>query len=93
MAVNSISPLQAPQIGSSSFSPLSKKQPATETQVQARKDSLELSGQAQQIRDTKKTENLQQVQSQINAGYFNRPDVVRETASRISKAFPKEIKI
>lgn len=92
MNIDSLSPLKAPEIGSQASARVDDRQPASEPQVRERKDTLELSSQAQEIRDSQRDETLGQIQAQINAGFFNRPEVIRETASRISSALSSDIR-
>ena len=92
MNVNSVNPLQAPSIGAKSTQRVDEQQPASETQARERRDTLELSNEAQDIRDTQRSESLAQIQSQINAGYFNRPEVIRETAVQINKELNSEVR-
>lgn len=92
MAINSISPLKTQQInpGIAPTRITENKPGAEETpQVKERRDTLELSGevqqQQQQVRDASRTESLQQIQTQISSGFYNQPDIIRETAARISR--------
>lgn len=88
MAINSIPPLKTPQINANTAPVRVSERPATETtqQVQQRKDVLELSGQNQNqpVRETNRNETLQRIQAQLSSGYYNRPEVLQETASRIA---------
>lgn len=95
MAISAVTPqVQAPQLGSPITPRVGDKQPASETQVRERRDTLELSSAAQGLRDTQRNERIAQIQSQINSGYYNRPEVLRETASRaVRDLFPKDISI
>ncbi len=90
MDIKSISPLQAPKIGAQSAQRVDEQQPAAENQVRERRDTLELSDQAQEIRDDQRVEVLQEVQSQINSGFFNRPEIIKETASRIARVVTRK---
>lgn len=90
MDIKSISPVQAPKIGATNTQRVDEKQPAAENQVRERRDTLELSGQAQEIRDDQRVEVLQEVQSQINSGFFNRPEIIKETASRIARVVTRK---
>ncbi len=92
MNVNPVNPLQAPKIGSQSAPRVDDQQPANEVQARERRDTLELSNEAQDIRENQRNESLAQIQSQINAGYFNRPEVIRETAVQINKELNSEIR-
>lgn len=51
-----------------------------------RRDRLELSPQAQNLRDTQRSEKLSQVRSRLSSGYYNTPEVISETAKLIDKA-------
>ena len=93
MAINSISPLSTQPINPGTTTRVSERPPVAEenSQVRERKDTLELSGQVQQqqqvqqVRDTNRTESLQQIQSQMSSGFYSQPDVLRETAVRIAR--------
>jgi LAS superfamily LD-carboxypeptidase LdcB len=86
MAINSIPPLKTPQVNANTAPARVAERPATETvqQVQQRKDVLELSGQNQPVRENNRNEMLQRIQTQMSSGYYNRPEVLQETASRIA---------
>ncbi len=92
MTIKSLPPLQAPQPGSPAASRVDERQPASETQVKERKDTLELSSQAQEILDTQREESLQQIQVQVNSGFFNRSEVIRETAVKINNQLSSEVR-
>lgn len=51
-----------------------------------REDALEISDRARELSEKSTTENFAQVQSQINAGYYNRPDVLRQTAAKLAQS-------
>lgn len=90
MAINSIPPLKTPPINANTAPARVSERPATvETsqQVQQRKDVLELSGQNQNqpVRETNRSETLNRVQAQVSSGYYNRPEVLQETAARIAR--------
>jgi hypothetical protein len=52
---------------------------SSESAGKARIDSLEISAEAQK---------LQPIQTKINEGFYNKPEIIREVASRIAKQFP-----
>ncbi len=88
-------PLQAPKVG---VNPKDKKvaleDPASEVQARQQEDILELSKEAKRVQEVQNTERLRQVQSQVNAGFYNRPEIIRETASRILRlVFNRDITI
>lgn len=87
MAINSIPPLKTPQINANTAPTRVNERPAAETtqQVQQRKDILELSGQNQPVRENNRNDTLQRVQTQLGSGYYNRPEVLQETAARIAR--------
>ncbi len=82
--ISSSGPLQPPKVGAN---PKNKKvsveEPASEVQARQQEDILELSKEAQKVQESQSTERLRQIQSQVNAGFYNRPEIIRETASRI----------
>ncbi len=93
MAINSISPFSTQPISTGITSRVNERPPVAEEnpQIKERRDTLELSSQVQQQqqvqqgRDTNRTDQLQQVQSQISSGYYNQPEVLRETAVRVAR--------
>lgn len=93
MAINSISPLSTQPINPGITPRVNERPPVAEEniQIRERRDTLELSGQVQQqqqvqqTRDAGRTEQLQQVQAQMSSGYYNQPEVLRETAVRIAR--------
>jgi len=78
--ISSSGPLQSPKVG---VNPKNKKvsaeEPASEVQARQQEDILELSKEAQRVQENQNTERLRQVQSQVNAGFYNRPEIIRET--------------
>ncbi len=93
--VSSSGPLRTPQPG---ISPKNKRvelqEPASEVQARQQEDILELSEEAQKVQESQNTERLRQIQSQVNAGFYNRPEIIRETAARILRVvFNREIKV
>ncbi len=93
MAINPISPFSTQPINSGITPRVNERPPVAEEtqQIRERRDTLELSGQVQQQqqvqqgRDANRTEQLQQIQSQMSSGYYNQPDVLRETATRVAR--------
>jgi hypothetical protein len=51
-----------------------------------RRDRLELSPQAQNLRESQRSEKLNQVRSRLSSGYYDSPEVINETAKLIDKA-------
>ena len=63
-------------------------QKKTETeQTHRRDDTLEISAEARKIQGNQLSERLQQVQQQVNAGFYNNPDVIRQAAAKIAESF------
>ena len=93
MAINPISPFSTQPINPGTTNRVHERPPVAEEnpQIKERKDTLELSGQVQQQqqvqqgREPGRTEKLQQIQSQMASGYYNQPDVIRETAMRVAR--------
>lgn len=56
-------------------------------QIRRRDDTLEISVEARQISGNQLSERLQQIQQQVNTGFYNNPDVIRQAASRIADSF------
>lgn len=56
-------------------------------QIRRRDDTLEISVEARQISGNQLSERLQQIQQQVNTGFYNNPDVIRQAASRIAESF------
>jgi len=60
--------------------------PELPPQIKQREDSIEISEQARELNENKSSENFGRIQSQINAGFYNRPDVLRQTASKLAQS-------
>lgn len=65
--------------------------PETPPQIKQREDSIEISAEARELSENKTNENFGRIQSQINAGFYNRPDIIRQTANKLSQSI-REIK-
>lgn len=87
MAINSISSLKTQQVNTPSVATRVQERPAvTETQqVRENRDTLELSGQTQPVRENRRNESLQQIQTQVSTGFYNQPEVIQETAVRVAR--------
>lgn len=87
MAINSISSLKTPQVNTSSVVTRVQERPATaETQqVRDTRDTLELSGRTQPVQESRRNESLQQIQTQVNTGFYNQPEIIQETAVRVAR--------
>ncbi len=66
----------------------SSETPTQETppQIKQREDSIEISTEARELSENKTSENFGRIQSQINAGFYNRPDILRQTATKLSQS-------
>lgn len=93
--ISSLQPLRPPKGGKNvGDTRVESTEPASEVQAQKKTDILELSEEAQKAQESQVTERLRQIQSQVNAGFYNRPEIIRETASRIVRVlFNRDIKI
>ncbi len=60
-----------------------------EKATQGKSDKLEISNEAKKLQNND-AQTMQSVKANINSGYYNRPDVVRNVASSIDKAIPAE---
>ena len=56
-------------------------------QTRRRDDTIGISAEARQISGNQLSERLQQIQQQVNSGFYNNPDVIRQAASRIAESF------
>lgn len=82
MTINSISgPQQSAQVDRAANKRVEDRPKTEERRV--RKDTLELSSKAQELRDSQRSTNLQEIQNQINAGEFDKPEVIQATAQKI----------
>lgn len=87
MAINSISSLKTQQVTTPSvLARVQERSSAAEAQqVRESRDTLELSGQAQPVRETQRNGSLQQIQAQVSTGFYNQPEVIQETAVRVAR--------
>jgi|GEM_PF-3221092 len=60
-----------------------------EKSSQAKSDKLEISNEAKKLQNTD-AQTMLSIKANINSGYYNRPDVIKNVASEIDKAFPAE---
>jgi len=63
-----------------------QKQTETE-QAHRRDDTLQISAEARKLQGNQLSERLQQVQQQVNVGFYNNPDVIRQAAAKIAESF------
>ena len=56
---------------------------------QAKSDKLEISNEAKKLQNTD-AQSMLSIKANVNSGYYNRPDVIKNVASAIDKAFPAE---
>ncbi|MBK9249916.1 MAG: hypothetical protein IPM69_17875 [Ignavibacteria bacterium] len=90
MAINSLDSVRRPSQNFQIEQIQQKKSDLEQTEtehLQRREDTLELSTTSRTIVGSQLTERLQQVQLQANAGFYNNPEVLRQTAVRIAQTF------
>jgi hypothetical protein len=80
-SVNNSSSLYGAQSNSGVNNKSNKDVDSKKEAAMQRSDTLELSQEARR---------LQPVRNRIDNGFYNRPDVIREAAARISSQFPAE---
>lgn len=87
MSINSISSLKTQQVNTPSAPTRVQERPATADaqQVRESRDTLELSGQTQPVRENQRNGSLQQIQAQVSTGFYNQPEVIQETAVRVAR--------
>jgi anti-sigma28 factor (negative regulator of flagellin synthesis) len=84
MAINPVNRNNAAQNinGTSAKRPVSAR---TDEAPAKRGDSLELSS---EVRSLRESGDVQSIKSKITNGFYNRPDVIAQTAEKISQALP-----
>ncbi|MBN8572275.1 MAG: hypothetical protein ACK5C0_11170 [Candidatus Kapaibacterium sp.] len=92
MPINGVNNQSSPQVTgttrnlASAYSQSETVNPELPPQIKQREDTVEISEQARELIENKSSESFGRVQSQINAGFYNRQDVLRQTASKLAQS-------